>query len=922
MQAFAERARDEARRYGSDPWVFVRELLQNARDAGARRVTFEVTQQGELTRLRCRDDGRGMDLEHARRYLFRLYSSSKDGRAGEAGRFGVGFWSVLLFEPRRLRVRSWPAAGEPWEAAFDGELRGGVAATPAPQPTGTEVVLERPGARDDIAARVAAAARHHARFLTRLGSLDEALDVRVDGRPTAEAFDLPAPRIAFRRRGLRGVAGLGREARVELWAKGLRVRSASTLDELSALAPDTSPVMPATASGGLWPVVLIDSHDVELPLARDDARGGAAVERLVRAARHELERLLREQVECLSPRPVWRRALDALKGRGAGLARSVIVGCAAFAAGAWAAQRLRHAESPPAAVTAPGPVARAMPREIPDDAPGSKPAAPAPHRELGLFYGGPRSDADPSSRPHALHYRPAEAQPLFAALWLTDPHQAPRPPQDVRAYPEPEVLPGAGLQVTLIARSRGGWTRLPVPSGMRIDPRRVSVDGRASGLRAGALGEPLVRLPAGDSVVEYTSVPARAAAWDWSTRPLARPPRELEIQAQALARAPREEIVGRATGWVARRVRYSLSPETQAAHARLASLPLAQRALSVGAGDCDVQNGLLTLLLRAAGTPARLAVGYVGADGGVLPGLHAWVEYLDGQGRWNTADASRVSAGEDDTPDPPAPAMPAATPPPPPGPDPVEGEMPWRLALSAAGVLGLAGVLAAANAWRVRVRRDVSLDPRQDLAELVRAVVQDPRAFAHLPGLLARPLLRCLDGRLLALGEARDLASRGRLYVAGAAGGLGQRARRAGARVLDLRCNEARVAAEALGAIDLDLWGVRLAACRASPLLDDVARRLAAVGHGWRLALADGLGDLAVLDLRARPWRAAQALRVVLLDPSLPWLRAAHDDHARWPCTARLNVAERLARRLRLDDDERLELLGPLARAALDEATG
>ena len=43
---FLDRARFEAGRYGSDPWVFVRELLQNARDAGARRVSFRVGASG------------------------------------------------------------------------------------------------------------------------------------------------------------------------------------------------------------------------------------------------------------------------------------------------------------------------------------------------------------------------------------------------------------------------------------------------------------------------------------------------------------------------------------------------------------------------------------------------------------------------------------------------------------------------------------------------------------------------------------------------------------------------------------------------------------------------------------------------------------------------------------------------------------
>ena len=42
--SFRRRALAEAARYGSDPWVFVRELLQNARDAGAREVLITTSQ--------------------------------------------------------------------------------------------------------------------------------------------------------------------------------------------------------------------------------------------------------------------------------------------------------------------------------------------------------------------------------------------------------------------------------------------------------------------------------------------------------------------------------------------------------------------------------------------------------------------------------------------------------------------------------------------------------------------------------------------------------------------------------------------------------------------------------------------------------------------------------------------------------------
>jgi hypothetical protein len=76
---FRGRARFEADRYGSDRWVFVRELLQNARDAGATRVAFSIEGEAGRDRIRCRDDGCGMTFEHARRYLFTLYASMRRG---------------------------------------------------------------------------------------------------------------------------------------------------------------------------------------------------------------------------------------------------------------------------------------------------------------------------------------------------------------------------------------------------------------------------------------------------------------------------------------------------------------------------------------------------------------------------------------------------------------------------------------------------------------------------------------------------------------------------------------------------------------------------------------------------------------------------------------------------------------------------
>src|SRR5262245_50635106 len=309
--AFRERARIEAERYGSDPWVFLRELLQNARDAGARRVDVTAVEEGGTARVACRDDGCGMSFEHARRYLFTLYASSKEGEPGAAGRFGVGFWSILRFDPARIRVRSWPERGAPWEVELDGGLARSQERVAPRGGRGTEIVLERPAGDGALARRVRDAVWQSARFLCRRDDPGRPLAVRVNGEILAARFELPAPSARFRKGRVRGAVGLGPEARVELFAQGLRVRSASALEDL--LAPEgasgeTRVSFPAIADG-VAPQAILDGEGLEPLLARSDVRETRALRRLVALAREELRRLVERQIDALRPEPALRRPL-------------------------------------------------------------------------------------------------------------------------------------------------------------------------------------------------------------------------------------------------------------------------------------------------------------------------------------------------------------------------------------------------------------------------------------------------------------------------------------------------------------------------------------------------------------------------------------------------------------------------------------
>jgi len=63
-----------------------------------------------------------------------------------------------------------------------------------------------------------------------------------------------------------------------------------------------------------------------------------------------------------------------------------------------------------------------------------------------------------------------------------------------------------------------------------------------------------------------------------------------------------------------------------------------QKVKNIGAGDCDILNGVTILFLRRMGVPARMAIGLIGERGKILPGMHAWTEYFEK--RWRTLDAS------------------------------------------------------------------------------------------------------------------------------------------------------------------------------------------------------------------------------------------------------------------------------------------
>ncbi len=236
-----------------------------------------------------------MTFDHAQRFLFSLYASSKRGSSRTAGRFGIGFWSVLRFEPHEIVVRSRPQRGGSWQIRLDGQLEA-VKHEQTTMTPGTEVVLDRGESTDDLEHLLTASILRDAPALRCRHRAERPLEVRVNGRLVRAELSLPKPSMSFRRRGLHGVVGLGSEPRAEIFAHGFRVRDAATLDELLVETRPEPPTL-AGATDGLSPRIIIDSRNLEILMARGDAREDRSLKRLIAVGHRELSRLVRAELD-------------------------------------------------------------------------------------------------------------------------------------------------------------------------------------------------------------------------------------------------------------------------------------------------------------------------------------------------------------------------------------------------------------------------------------------------------------------------------------------------------------------------------------------------------------------------------------------------------------------------------------------------
>ncbi len=196
--------------------------------------------------------------------------------------------------------------------------------------------------------------------------------------------------------------------------------------------------------------------------------------------------------------------------------------------------------------------------------------------------------------------------------------------------------------------SNGGDVFLPHPSEYRIDEGSIKIRGsRRFRLKKSDSGEVILNVPGHNKALEYTCFSTDFEDPGYQNKYLSFPENirfsdEIEARIKELFYQNIDNKISISIKITNILVDYDISEGTAGYYRALSgNRNWLKKVLEIGAGDCDVINGVLCLILRKSGVRSKLVVGLIGENGYVLPRLHSWVEYYDNG--WKKADATASS---------------------------------------------------------------------------------------------------------------------------------------------------------------------------------------------------------------------------------------------------------------------------------------
>ncbi len=465
-----------------------------------------------------------------------------------------------------------------------------------------------------------------------------------------------------------GVVGLASEPSVELFVRGLPVWKGSVLEELSAR--EASSVWRADVGQGLAPMVKVNADSLTVVLSRTAVVDDAALAEVREVTRRAVERLVDSYLNRSLGRRIWGSAWAKTRSwvtrqapllgivLGLGVLALVLVMQDSAAEGDTAIEQSAaqgqtaalEAEAlsgqpdadPSETDLAPGPpplVGRVLTEALgaedvgSGNNEGSQNAGAVDYMALRARMKYLGSQVDQAVAPSAPFLTWSPEKRLYWRILATREFDSQRGfVGDVNEEQPLTALPGftcfrGCVQVNLDLPQSEGRVVLPVPTGYQLVTQSVRVQ-----------GQPIVAFAqAEDMVVIETNHGVRQIGYEVGPAKAERSNHGIPAAPEA-TRWPKELLTGldQACPGGVEGIRDYLQQELiyDASEGVQRSFQTRQQGSDwlgfvweLRRGDCDVLNGLAVLALDHCGIQARLAVGFAGAEGYVLPGLHAWAEY-------------------------------------------------------------------------------------------------------------------------------------------------------------------------------------------------------------------------------------------------------------------------------------------------------
>lgn len=185
----------------SDPMAFLRELIQNAIDAGSQEVFVRTEYVDGVFKIFVEDFGEGMTRDLIENKLTRLFSSTKEDDLTQIGRFGIGFVSVFAIEPD-LVVLDTGRGGEYWRVLFHPNRSYELIRLQHPV-EGTQIQLLK-----RVDAKAAKEMEARVREVTKAWCRHVAVPIYFDSEDIRDPFDVPSlVKVTYEEEGTRLVAG-------------------------------------------------------------------------------------------------------------------------------------------------------------------------------------------------------------------------------------------------------------------------------------------------------------------------------------------------------------------------------------------------------------------------------------------------------------------------------------------------------------------------------------------------------------------------------------------------------------------------------------------------------------------------------------------------------------------------------------------